>query len=72
MFIDCETFTYNNTFTQKKRMGHAAIIRGQNLIIIGGSDGFLHGDIFNISLSFLLDQDTDSKEQCQSKIKNYF
>ena len=61
----CQTWsslTVNNTF---RRMGHALVARGRDLLVIGGSDGILSNDIVTMAIPAQTDAGIKSRDSCK-------
>jgi hypothetical protein len=63
---DCETFHYQQFKTDFRKMGHGAIIRDKQLFIVGGTDGYLSGNVTNMSLPDQAESNTTSSCLCKS------
>ena len=70
--LACQEFTYidglNDTY---RRMGHAMVIRNESMLIIGGSDGFLHNEVIEIPLPSLVNETSASRDTCRGEHLNF-
>ena len=57
-------------YKSKRRMGHASIVRGNQLIITGGNNGFNLADMLSVNIETLDSNDINSREMCKGLLRN--